>query len=133
MFNRIYVMFTAIWSSSVQCSATVYILIRERTCQRTEDFHKHELRAYVEDVFLDSIRATVALPWLTVDSLSSTHPLEFLPPTNYHYSWNMSPLQQLCQYNQNIEQLGGIWSIYCCVISQRQESIEEVSRQFTAA
>jgi hypothetical protein len=102
MFNRIYVMFTAIWSSSMRCSETVDILIRERTCQRIEDFHKNGLRAYVEDEFLDSIRATDALPCLTVDFLS-THPSEFLPPTKDHYSWNMSPLQQLCQYNQNLE------------------------------
>jgi hypothetical protein len=107
MFHRIYVMCTAIWSSSVQCSETVDILIRERACQRTEDFHKNELRAYVKNVFLDSIRDTDARPCLTVDSLS-THPSEFLLPTKYHHSWNMFPLQQLCQYNQNIEQLGGI-------------------------
>jgi hypothetical protein len=107
MFNRIYVMFTAIWSSSVQCSETVDMLIRERARQRTENSHKHELRAYVEDVFLDSIRTTDALPWLTADSLSSTYPSEFPPPTEYHHSWNTSPLQQLCQYSENLEQLGG--------------------------
>jgi hypothetical protein len=80
MFNRIHVIFTAIWSSSVQCSATGYILIRERACRRTKDSHKHELWAYIWDVFLDLIRATDALSCLTVDSLS-TYPSEFLPPT----------------------------------------------------
>jgi hypothetical protein len=32
----------------------------------------------------------------------------------YPHSWNTSPLQQVGQYNRHLEQLGGIWSVYCC-------------------
>jgi hypothetical protein len=46
-------------------------------------------------------------------SLSTSSPA-LRPPTNLPHRWNTSPLQPLGQYSRHLEQLRGIWSIYCC-------------------